>query len=152
MAVRIFCPNLYLYGPYNHPSLRVNTPWARRQNLHQVFCTPWLTPRLRSAQQVLNRRLVQYIASPSGSAIRTVDSILWADSSQLDFSSVLPAAPGVPLWQPRMMPASAATLFPARLVAGTGRGESISRAADSPATGVENMGVDHRRLHVIVAE
>jgi hypothetical protein len=69
LVVFIGQQNLYLYGLYNHPSLRVNTPWTRRRNLHQVPCSPWLTPRLRSAQQVLNRRPVQYIAPPSGAAI-----------------------------------------------------------------------------------
>jgi hypothetical protein len=144
--------NLYLYGPYNHPSLRVNTPLARRQNLYQVFCTPWLTPRFRSAQPVLNRRPVQYIAPPCGEAIRPVGSVLGAGTRRIGFSSVLPAAPGMSLWQPRMMPASAAALFQARLVAVPGLAETIRGATDSPATGVENMGVDHRRLHVVMPE
>lgn len=40
LVVFIGQQNLYLYGLYNHPGLRVNTPWTRRQNLHQVPCTP----------------------------------------------------------------------------------------------------------------
>jgi len=104
LVVFIGQQNLYLYGLYNHPSLRVNTPWTRRRNLHQVPCSPMLTPRLRSAQQVLNRRPVQYIAPPSGAASRAFDSLLGADYGRIGFSSVLPAAPGMSLWQPRMMP------------------------------------------------